>query len=566
MWDWIVESLRNNPSLAVFLSLGLGYWIGRFKYKNFSLGCVTSVLLVGVVVGLLDIKIGRELKNTFFYLFLFAIGYNSGPSFFANLKKQAAPQITFALVMAFACLGTAWGAAKFFSYNTGLAAGLLAGACTESLIVGVATDAIHQLSLAPQIALAWTNDIPVAYAVTYLFGTAGTIWFIAYIAPVLLGVSNIKAEARKLEADLGVVKLPPQEFYAYTQYSRRAYRVTNPAYTDKSIEDIEAEFAQDMSFLILAVRRNGAVVSYKELLPTYVIKRDDDILIRANSALFSRAVKLPGEEINDPELGHSVIIETMDAVLTRKQLNGMRLENFMVEPLFHGIVCTKIMRGLQELPVLPGVVIHTGDVFTLVGPLKAVELALPEFGYAQRPSSMTDMTTVALGIFVGALAGLLTVHIGSVPLSISTSGGALIMGLILGWARCRYPVFGNLPSGALWIFNSLGLCVFIACVGITAGPHFVSALKEYGLGLFGAGMIVTLVPLVISLYFGRFVLHMNPVITMGALAGARMCTAAIEAINDVCDSHTPTLGYTIPFALNNVIFAVWGVVIVLIMQ
>lgn len=566
MWDWFVDSMRSNPSLPVFLSLGLGYWLGRFRYKNFSLGSVTSVLLVGVVVGLMRIDVSRELKNTFFYLFLFAIGYNSGPSFFANLRKQAAAQISFALLMALACLVAAWGAAKLMGYNTGYAAGLLAGACTESLIVGVATDAIHTLSLPASVQAAWSSDIPVAYAVTYLFGTAGTIWCIAYLAPVLLGVKDIRAEAKKLEYMLGQIKLPPQEFYAFTEFDDRAYRVTNPAYIGKMVADIESEFAQKLSFLILAVRDGGKVVPYPELSQEYVVKAGDIVEIRAHSVLFSDASKLPGEEVSDPELGRSVVMETMDAVLTRKRLNGTELEDFMVEPLFHGVVCTKIMRGLQELPVLPGTTIHCGDVFTLVGPMKAVELALPEFGYAQRPSSATDMTTVALGIFVGALAGLLTLHVGSIPLSLSTSGGALIAGLLLGWGRCRYPVFGNLPSGALWIFNSLGLCLFIACVGIACGPHFAEAIRANGLGLLGVGVAVTLIPLIICLYFGRYVLHMNPVINMGALCGARMCTAAIEAVNEVCDSRTPTLGYTIPFALNNIIFAVWGVVIVLMMQ
>lgn len=556
MWDWFVDSMRSNPSLPVFLSLGLGYWIGRFKYKNFSLGSVTSVLLVAVVVGLLKIEISRELKNTFFYLFLFAIGYNSGPSFFANLKKQAAAQISFAIVMALACLFAAWGVARALGYNTGYAAGLLAGACTESLIVGVATDALNTLSLAPGIVQQWSYDIPVAYAVTYLFGTAGTIWCIAYLAPVLLGVKDIKEEARKLESMLGQIKLPPQEFYAFTSFDNRAYRVENSAYTGKTVYEVEEEFSQSLSFLIMAVERDGEIVAYPQLNPELMLREGDIIEVRAHTVLFADEAKLPGPEVYDKRLGKSVILETMDAVLTRKKLNGATLESFMTEPLFHGVVCTKIMRGLQELPVLPGTEIYAGDVFTLVGPLKAVEYALPEFGYAQRPSSATDMTTVALGIFVGALVGLLTLHVGSIPLSLSTSGGALIAGLLLGWGRCRYPVFGNLPSGALWIFNSLGLCLFIACVGIASGPHFAEAIRENGFGLFGAGIVVTLVPLVLCLYFGKYVLKMNPIINMGALCGARMCTAAIEAVNEVCGSRTPTLGYTIPFALNNIIFAV----------
>ena len=185
--DWIVKTLRDNPAIAIFLTLGLGFWIGKLRYKTFSLGTVTSVLLVGVLVGQLDIPLPGPLKQVFFLLFLFAIGYSVGPQFFASLRGSGLKQVLFAVVMCAVVLVSTIIVAKLFHYNIGEATGLFAGAQTVSAVIGVAGDTINTLDASTADKKAWTDIIPVAYAVTYIFGTIGSAWILGSLGPVMLG-------------------------------------------------------------------------------------------------------------------------------------------------------------------------------------------------------------------------------------------------------------------------------------------------------------------------------------------------------------------------------------------
>ena len=172
---------------------------------------------------------------------------------------------------------------------------------------------------------------------------------------------------------------------------------------------------------------------------------------------------------------------------------------------------------------------------------------------------------MGLGIVAGALVGAIVIHFGHVPISLSTSGGALIAGLVCGWLRSVKRTFGRIPEPALWVFNQIGLTTFIAVVGLTTGPSFVSGLKEAGVSLFLWGVFVTTLPFVIGLYVGKYIFKMHPGILLGACAGARTTTAALGAIQDEAQSQVPALGYTITYAVGNTLLIIWGVVIVLLM-
>src|SRR6187397_140858 len=197
--DFVINGLRNNPELAIFLTLAVGFLIGRMKFGSFSLGIVVGTLLAGVVIGQLDIKVSPLVKTVFFDLFLFTTGYKVGPQFFRGLKRDALSQMTLTLVLCTTCLITAYVAARLFGYDIGTAAGLLAGAFTESTVIGTAGDAINRLALSAEAKTVLQNNIPVAYAVTYLVGTTAVVWFLPKVGPKLMGV-NLKDEAKKMQA------------------------------------------------------------------------------------------------------------------------------------------------------------------------------------------------------------------------------------------------------------------------------------------------------------------------------------------------------------------------------
>src|SRR5437773_7896251 len=184
-----------------------------------------------------------------------------------------------------------------------------------------------------------------------------------------------------------------------------------------------------------------------------------------------------------------------------------------------GVFLKKLTRVGEPMPFSPATRIERGDVMTLIGATRDVERAAKILGYADRQTVMTDMIFVGLGIVLGGLVGLLSVTIGGLPITLTASGGALIMGLVFGWLRALRPTFGRIPEPAMWVFDTVGLTVFIGVVGLGAGPSFVSGLQKSGPSLIFVGLLVATLPHVLAIVFGRYVLKMNPLILLGACSG-----------------------------------------------
>src|SRR5438477_2605315 len=219
-----VRALQRNPELAVFLTLAIGFLIGRVKLGSFSLGIVVGTLLAGVLIGQLDIKVPAIVKTIFFDLFLFTTGYKVGPQFFRGLKRDALSQVALTVVLCVTCLVAAFAAAKLLAYDMGTAAGLLAGAFSDWTVIGTAGEAIQRLALPPDEETRLVNNIPIAYAVTYLIGTAGLVWFLPVIGPKLMRV-NLKAEGKRaLGTTAGAAASEAWITSAAHRFDVRAYR------------------------------------------------------------------------------------------------------------------------------------------------------------------------------------------------------------------------------------------------------------------------------------------------------------------------------------------------------
>jgi putative transport protein len=560
---WFVNTLRTYPEIAIFLTLGIGFWVGKKKFGTFSLGVVTSVLLAGVLVGQLGIQISPNVKSTFFLMFLFAVGYGVGPQFFQGLRGDGLPQVLFSLVQCLAVLLVSVVVGKLLRYDAGQTAGLLSGASTISAVLGVATNSINQLGVSPDQKKAMLDAMPVAYAVTYVFGTAGSAWILASLGPKILRV-NLPEECRRYENELGGLSSGRERLTAHTQFVMRAYRLTNREWIGKTVHELEQTFGGPRTF-VERVRQDGAIA---ETTPQTVI-HDNAVLAIAGrrEVVLARAAEI-GVETDDPEL-LDVEIEFLDVVVTNKALAGMTLGEIIQSPMAEagrGVFVRKIIRSGVEMPLTFNLRLQRGDVLTLVGVRHDVERVAPDFGYIDRVTEETDMVVMGIGIVLSALVGALTFHVGGVPLSLSTSGGALFGGLVCGWLRSVNHTFGRIPGPALWVFNNIGLNVFIAVVGISAGPGFVTGLKTNGLQIFLAGVIVTTIPLIVGMLAGKYVFRMRAPIILGACAGARTTTAALGAIEEAGKSKVPALGYTVTYAVGNTLLIIWGVVIVLLMR
>ena len=555
--DYFVKSLQNNPELAIFLTLAIGFLIGRVKFGSFSLGIVVGTLLAGVLIGQLDIKVPAIVKTIFFDLFLFTTGYKVGPQFFRGLKGDALPQVALTVVLCVVCLLTSFGFAKLLGYDIGTAAGLLAGAFSEFTVIGTAGEAIQRLAFPDAEKTALLNNIPVAYAVTYLVGTASLVWFLPTIGPKLMRV-NLREEGARMQAEIGgTAELELGVVSGARSFDIRAYRVTNPDLVNKSVAELEA-LPEDVRVFIVRIRHRGEII---EAEPASVIHQDDVVAIHARQEVHVERGGRIGLEVDDKAL-LDIPIETLDVVVT---LVGKTIAELARLESVRGVFLRNLTRAGQEMPFSANSRIDRGDVLRLIGPKPEVERAAKELGYPDRPTTTTDMVFVGTGIVLGGFVGLLSVTIGGIPLTLTASGGALVMGLVFGWLRAVYPFFGRMPEPAIWIFDTVGLCVFIGVVGINAGPSFFAGLQKTGLSLVAVGLVSALLPHTIGILFGRYVLKMNPLIVLGACAGAGTITAALRAIQDESRSSVPALGYTVPYAIGNILLTAWGPVLVAMM-
>jgi putative transport protein len=562
MINWFFQTLKSYPEIAVFLSLALGYYFGSFTYKGLGLGAVTATLIAAVIIGQIGITISGPLKPFFFLMFLFAIGYGVGPQFVRGIAQDGLPQALFAAVVCVFCLLAPYLGAKIAGYDVGSTAGLYAGSQTISASMGLATDAINRLGLSPDDTKKLLDGMPVAYAVTYIFGTVGSALVLALLGPALLGI-DLEAACKQYEEQFGGKKQAGGPGTAWHQFDLRAFRVRErgPA-VGKTVQEAEA-LIPDQRVFILRIRQNGKIT---DATSNTVIHAGDIVAVAGRRDVLVRLIGDQAEEVDDREL-LAVPIEGVDVYVTNKEVDGKTLEELATGPAARGVFLRKITRGAiaTDIPIMPGTQLNRGDIVTLVGRTPDVAAATKMLGRPDRVTDVADVAFIGAAIAVGALIGAFVYKIGSVPLTLSTSGGALISGLFFGWLRSVKPTFGRIPSPTVWFMNSVGLNVFIAVVGISSGPGFVAGLQKLGFSLFLWGVIVTTVPLILAMYVGKYLFRFHDAIVLGCCSGARTTTASLGMINDRARSQIPGLGYTVTYAVGNTLLTIWGMVLVMLM-
>jgi putative transport protein len=561
MFSYIADTLRANPQLAIFLTLAVGYWVGQKKFGSFSLGAVTATLLAGIIIGQLGIEVSSQVKSIFFIMFLFAVGFGVGPQFVRGIATDGAPQAIFAVVVSVLCLLAVYLAAIVSGCGPGLGAGLLAGSQTISASIGLATDAINQLGLTPEETKAQLDLIPVAYAITYLFGTIGTGWILAFLGPKLLGV-DVAVECARYEREMSGGAPKASFISARRARELRAYTIREGGKVAGMTVAATEALGGDERLFVEGLRSGGQVVPFT---PETVLKAGDVVAMSGRREVL---VNLLGEgvEIDDTEL-LDVPVEAVDVLLTAKELDGRTLVEASQQPYTRGVFLSSIRRGSAavNIPVLAQTKLNRGDILRVSGAKANVDRFVKAAGYADRPQTTTDMVLVGFAIVIGGLIGAAVLPVAGVPITLSTSGGALISGIFFGWLRTIKPQIGNIPQATLWFMNSVGLNVFIAVVGISSGPTFIAGLREAGFGIFFWGIFATAVPMLLAPFIGKYIFRFDPAINLGCCGGARTSTASVAMVADVAKSDVPMLGYTVPYAVSNTLLTLWGLVIVLML-
>ena len=556
--------LEKYPEMAVYLAIGVGYVIGSLKFRGAGLGAVTGSLLGGILVGnFFHVPVSDTAKSMLFLLFLFGIGYSVGPSFFRSMKGDGWRWAILGVFVPLVGLMTAYAVARLLKLDLGFAAGLLSGSLTESPAIGTASEAIKGLAIPDLQKQQLISHIAVADALCYIFGTAGLIWFLSTIGPRLLGV-NLREESKKIEASLGIKRTKIGVSPAWQPITMRAYTIPQEAaIIGKTIDQAEHSVRGARVFA-QRIRRNGEVF---EPIPTTVLQAGDSIALLGRTEVLVKLVGRAASEVADPEL-LDIPVASFDLYVTGKRLAGKTLKE-IVETVdeARGVLLRDITRNLESIPIGPMTVVERGDILQVTGTESAVEGLAQVAGRILSPIQESDLATLGLAIFAGILVGaIVTIPVGHLRITLGTSVGTLLAGLLVGWFRSVVPWFGRIPDGAVLFMRSIGLAAFVAMVGLKAGPVFVTALKEVGYILLLGGIVVTIVPLLTGLLFGRYVLKLNPVLLLGGLAGAQTMTAGLAAVQEKSESPVAVLGYSGTVAFGHILLTTCGTLIIVLLS
>jgi putative transport protein len=560
--EWLFATLKQYPEIAIFLTLALGYYFGKFTFKGIGLGAVTATLLAGVLIGQIGITISQPLKAFVFLMFLFAVGYAVGPQFIRGIAKDGVPQAIFAAVQCVFSLLVPVVICKLVGYDLGYSAGFYSGSQTLSAAMGLSTDAINRVGMAADQAKALIDSMPVAYAVTYMFGTVGSAIVIALLGPKLLGI-DLPAACKDYEDKYGGKKDMGGAGSAWNRFVLRAFRVKEGGKV-VGLRAAEAEaLVPDARIFVQRIRRNGVI---EEATADTVLQEGDVVAVAGAREVLVKLVGEGTKEVEDPEL-LNVPVGGVDIYVTNKAMDGKTLVELANLPDARGVFLRKVTRGATatDIPILPNTKIQRGDILTLVGRTQDINAATKLLGVADRRTDVADVAFIGAAIVLGALLGSLVFKVKGVPLTLSTAGGALIAGIVFGWLRSVRPLFGHIPSPTVWFMNSVGLNIFIAIVGISAGPGFVNGLKTQGAGLFVWGALATTIPLVIGMFIAKYVFRFHDALTLGIVSGSRTTTASLGLVCDMGKSQVPALGYTVTYAVGNTLLTIWGMVLILLL-
>lgn len=548
-----MDSLRGSfatyPELAVYLALGLGFWLGNRQFRSFSLGGTTGSLLAGLFLGLLfPIPPLAAAKSLVFPLFLFAIGYEVGPPFLSAMKARGWRFAALGAFMPLVGLLAATLVATALKLSPGFAAGLLSGSLTQSPAIGTALDAIQSLDIDPALKQTYAAQVGVADALCYLGGALGVLLFCSTIGPRLLRL-DLPAEARQLEATYGLY--PADRPPAADPCEHRTYRLAPGA---PAAQQTAAEIEQSAPICIERLRRGSALL---EVQPHTRLRENDVLLVSGPRPALLHPLGPLAHEVTDRAL-LAAPPAPFQLILTAPA--GCPWPDL---PATRGLCLRRLIRRGHEIPLGTRTALERGDLLHLIGSPDAQRRAAHSLGKRIAPPETADFAALGGAIFLGGLlSAASSFSLGPISTSLGTSLGVLLAGIAAGALHSRHPLSARIPDQALKCLQSYGLAAFVAMVGLEAGPHFGQGLREVGPSLLLGGLLVTLAPLFAGLYFGRYVLNIPPLLLLGAIAGAQTFTPGLAAVQERSRSSIAVLGYSGAAPLAHILLTLWGSLIV----
>ncbi|CCP02701.1 Putative AAE family transporter [Erwinia amylovora Ea644] len=552
----VADLLSRNYILLLFVVLALGLCLGKLRLGSVQLGNSIGVLVVSLLLGQQHFSINTDALNLGFMLFIFCVGVEAGPNFFSIFFRDGKNYLMLAIVMVSSAMVLALGLGKLFGWDIGLTAGMLAGAMTSTPVLVGAGDTLRQ-TLADGKSLSQAQDhLSLGYALTYLIGLVSLIFGARYLPK--LQHQDLPTSAQQIARERGLDPDSKRKVYLPVI---RAYRVGPElvAWSDgKNLRELG--IYRQTGCYIERIRRNGILANPDG---DAVLQPGDEISLVGYPDAHARLDPSfrNGKEVFDRDLldmrivNEEIVVKNNNAV--NRRLSQLKLTD-------HGCFLNRVIRSQIEMPIDDSIILNKGDVLHISGEAKRVKSVADRIGFISIHSQVTDLLAFCAFFIVGLMIGMITFQFSNFNFGIGNAAGLLFAGIMLGFLRANHPTFGYIPQGALTMVKEFGLMVFMAGVGLSAGSGINQGLGETGLLMLGAGIVVSLVPVIICFLFGAWVLKMNRALLFGAIMGARTCAPAMEIISDTARSNIPALGYAGTYAIANVLLTLAGTLIVII--
>ena len=551
MLSAILAFIQSHPVVNLFLILGAGIVVGKIRIGDIDIGSVTGVLFIGLISGHIGFPVPMAALNIGFILFIYCVGVQAGPRFWGTFKQDGGRYLILALATAASAVVLAWAFSRAFDLKQGYAPGLLAGGLSSTTTLVAAKDTLAQgikiaQGLRPADVLA---NMSASYAITYVFGMVGLIIFIACMPKIFR--LDLREEAKNLAeaAWIRSSRISEDAIEVRETPTVRVYRVENEEILNRELDDREYGIDGDVS----RIKRDGEVFA-----PDYPpeFQSGDLVAVVGTQSAHEHALEIFGPEIFDQELLERSI-ETKTIVLSKGACEGKTIAelNFTVED---HCMLLRLTRAGMDLPRRPDLIMRRGDILVFSGTKFHLKTLADRIGFAESRWQETDLVTFAFGIALGLLIGIPSITIGGTRIGLGLAGGVLVSGLIFGMLHSRNYLFGRLPAAARSILMELGLLLFIVGVAVNAGTTIVETFLIAGVKLVILGAAVTIVPVLVCFFVGRYLLRMNTALLLGAVTGSMTSTGALQQVNSSAQSTLPTLGYVGAYAFANVLLAIAG--------
>lgn len=507
----IVHFMVNNQIFTLFVCMALGFAIGNYKIGGkFNIGATVGTLIVTLIVGQIGAFPRDEMLGTIFFgAFMFSVGYRIGPQLLVSLRLFGVRIVIASLFWMLVVFFVSWGLFAAFHIGPGIAAGVISGSLTQSATVASSMQTIGSLPVSKAIKATYEAQLPVAYALTYVFGTLGVIIFLRDLAPKILGI--------KVE-DQGPAMAKKYHFHAKNPNPtwRRTYLVSaGSPLVGKTI----AQFNKWSNYhLIALVDFHGDKMS--DHLETK-IQAGDLVTVIGYAVHF---------DILHGVRGIKEVLTPTNAPQERKFVLGKNFKPVQLAILRQHGVFINIQDPISGNEQLINQ-LRPGDVISLTGNTSRTAAILKKMGRWATTDKAINYVLFSLGIGGASLLGIVGLKLNGIPLQLGNGTAALIMGLLMSSWIDRHRDYKSIPETVTTFLQSFGLTLFVGTVGLQSAQAFTGAIRSLGFGVLVVGAVISIAPHLLTLLFGRYVLRMEPLALIGALTGSGTIAAAMSEIS-----------------------------------